>query len=113
MSLANRIVPAAVVGVCALYVVVAMFMPDTGNSKGIDLDTARRLPAVDGGRVKPLDTVARTSLRIISGRESYYDRNDDKQPAIRWLLEVMSFDPDDKDSPVWEYEVFRIDNDQV
>jgi ABC-type transport system involved in cytochrome c biogenesis permease subunit len=110
---ANILVPALVTGVFAVYLGGAMFMPDLGSSKGFDYNAARQIPVVDGGRVKPLDTVARTALRIASGRESFYDQNDDQQPAIRWALDVMSFDPDDKKNPVWEYEVFRIDNDQV
>ena len=78
---ANILVPAIVTGVFAVYLAGAMFMPDTGGRKGFDYDAARQIPVVDGGRVKPLDTVARTALRIASGRESFYDQNDDKLHA--------------------------------
>jgi ABC-type transport system involved in cytochrome c biogenesis permease subunit len=109
---ANILVPAIVVGLFGVYLLGATFMPDIWVNKGIDYDAARELPVVDGGRVKPLDTVARTSMRIISGRESFYVGKQEL-PAIRWALDVMSFDPDDSESPVWKYEVFRIENDQV
>ncbi|HLW66215.1 MAG TPA: cytochrome c biogenesis protein CcsA [Gemmataceae bacterium] len=110
---ANFFVPVITVSVFGIYLLGASFMPDLGNGKkDFDLAGARQIPVVDGGRVKPLDTVARTALRIVSGRESFYIGKEE-QPAIRWALDVMSFDPDDKDSPVWNYEVFRIENDQV
>ena len=48
-----------------------------------------RLPVVYQGRVKPFDTLARNSLLVLSDRQTY--RGDgQKQPSIRWLLDVIS-----------------------
>lgn len=81
-----------------------------------------RIPIVHQGRVKPYDTLARTSLTKISGRPSFRDMSGRDRPAIVWLLEVMStFDPMEHDpveeevrrAPSVNAKVFRIDNDQV
>jgi ABC-type transport system involved in cytochrome c biogenesis permease subunit len=49
-----------------------------------------RLPVLDHGRVKPIDTLARVSLMILSGRQEYKDADGEAQPATRWLLDVMT-----------------------
>ena len=67
-----------------------------------------QFPVADHGRVKPLDTLARNSLRIISNSESFKDESGTRQPAIRWLLDVIA-DTDDAD----KHKVFRIDNPEV
>ncbi len=36
-----------------------------------DLDALRPIPVLDGGRIKPLDTMARESVRLMTGRESF------------------------------------------
>jgi ABC-type transport system involved in cytochrome c biogenesis permease subunit len=71
-----------------------------------------KLPAVHQGRLKPLDTLARVSLMIISDRQSFRDEHGEKQPAIRWLLDVMSAmgTGETKANAYW---VFRIENDQL
>jgi ABC-type transport system involved in cytochrome c biogenesis permease subunit len=86
-----------------------------------------RLPAIDGGRVKPMDSIARTTLMVVSHRQSFRDQSDASQPAIRWLLDTMiSPTPSDrlmnmivqptkagKDAPSFDYKVFRIENDEL
>jgi cytochrome c-type biogenesis protein CcsB len=42
------------------------------------------------GRIKPFDTLARNSLRVISGRVTFVDDEGRNQPAIRWLLDVIA-----------------------
>lgn len=70
------------------------------------------LPILDDkGRVKPIDTAARTSLMIISGRQTFRDENKKSQPAIKWLLDVLISPP--PHGIAEKYEVFRIENDQV
>ena len=67
-----------------------------------------KLPLVYKGRVKPFDTLARNSLRVISDRQTFVDQEGHRQPAIRWLLDVMAR-PDVAD----KHEVFRIQNLEV
>ena len=67
-----------------------------------------RLPVVYEGRVKPFDTLARNALRIISGKETFKDETGQTQPAIRWLLDLISgADAAEK------HKVFRIDHPDV
>ena len=67
------------------------------------------LPVVAKGRAKPYDTLARSSLRILAGRESvHWGERSEKVPAITWLLDVIAGKEKAK-----EYRVFRIDNREV
>ncbi|QDU22171.1 cytochrome c biogenesis protein [Urbifossiella limnaea] len=77
-----------------------------------DLEAFARIPVVEGGRVKPLDSAIRLYMRSISGREEYIDLKGDRQPAIKWYLEVLASSREEKSS-VYKYKVFRIDNEQV
>ena len=60
---------------------------------GFDLDGFDRLPVLEGGRVKPIDTVARNSLMMIRGQQSFTWQSR-TVAADEWLLEVM-FRPDE------------------
>ncbi|MBL8012562.1 MAG: cytochrome c biogenesis protein CcsA [Candidatus Omnitrophica bacterium] len=51
-----------------------------------------RLPVLDNGRIKPLDTYARSTLLQFSGRQSY-----NRKPAIVWLVRLL-FAPDETKS---------------
>jgi len=74
----------------------------TPSGGPFDLDAFAGLPIVEQGRVKPLDTFARTSLMILSNKASLYVGDDgataereekagkEKAPAIRWLVGVMA-----------------------
>ncbi|HSG72079.1 MAG TPA: cytochrome c biogenesis protein CcsA, partial [Planctomycetaceae bacterium] len=43
----------------------------------------------DEGRLKPIDSVARNTLRFLSGKTEFVDASEKKQPAIRFLLDTM------------------------
>lgn len=65
---------------------------------GFDLDAAGRIPVMHQGRVKPLDTVARSTLLMLSGKQQVKLESGDKQPAIEWLLDVACH-PEAADDP--------------
>lgn len=54
-----------------LYFCVSMIAFFAIPALGADLDPLRVLPVLDGGRVKPIDTAARESVRLITGRERF------------------------------------------
>jgi ABC-type transport system involved in cytochrome c biogenesis permease subunit len=84
------------------YVLAVPVAPENG----LDLAAFSKLPVNYGGRVMPLDTLARIDLKIISGRESLADPADkDKtHPPIRWLADTLS------DAPgAFDYKVILID----
>ena len=68
----TRIIPATVVGVAASYLLVLM-VPPAAEPGQLPLEQVASVNVVEGGRIKPLDTVARTSLMIISKRQTFTD----------------------------------------
>lgn len=78
---------------CAIAVLMMFSRPASPKVKDgeFDLEAFGSIPVVADGRTKPLDTVARSSLLVISsGKQTFSDHNDKSQPAIRWLLDVMA-----------------------
>ncbi|MCA9752264.1 MAG: cytochrome c biogenesis protein CcsA, partial [Gemmatimonadetes bacterium] len=86
-----------------------------------DLDSFGKIPVVSQGRPKPLDTLARTTLMVLSNKQSLYmsatdatadrkEKTDDMQkvPAIRWLIDVMSVPEKARG-----YDVIRIDHPEI
>jgi ABC-type transport system involved in cytochrome c biogenesis permease subunit len=59
-----------------------------GKVRGFDMDAFGRLPVLEGGRVKPVDSVARNSLLMIRSQQSfrYGGRT---VGADEWLLDLM------------------------
>jgi ABC-type transport system involved in cytochrome c biogenesis permease subunit len=68
-----------------------------------DLSIFKKIPVLEGGRLKPLDTFARSILTQFSGKDHY-----EKQEASAWLA-ALSFDPD---STVHE-KIFLINNPDI
>ncbi|MGQ0636916.1 MAG: cytochrome c biogenesis protein CcsA [Planctomycetaceae bacterium] len=106
-GMVERYLPLAVVVLCA--VMIARYaVPPRPAADGVDLYAAAKLPIQYDGRVKPLDTLARNALLVTSNRETFKDARGKTQPALRWLLDVISgHEGADK------HRVFRIDNQEV
>jgi len=102
-----------VLGIALPYALVALFIgvlatyavPPVKTDRGMDLYEFGRLPAVHKGRIKPLDSIARNHLRYVSNRETFVDNDDQTQPAILWLLDIMK-----ADGSAEKHRVFRIVN---
>ncbi len=109
-SFFERALPWLTVGLASLMLAGAA-APKT-NRANPAVPEAARLPVVDGGRIKPLDTVARVYLRRISAREQFVNENGVMRPAIEWLLDAMA-SPLQTGGPAWKHKVIRIENDQV
>ncbi len=117
MKDASRFVPWVVAGIGALFLGFAA-IPRRDREADFHLHEFGQLPVVHRGRVQPLDTFARVALMTVSGHQSYKDGKDGKgatQPAVRWLLEVMTSSPKlfKNGGKAIDLEVFRIENDQV
>ena len=74
---------------------------------GFDLEAFGRLPVLEGGRVKPLDSVARNSLLVIRGAQELQHDGRTIGPT-EWLLDVL-FRQDVADAQ----RVFQIDDPDV
>src|SRR5260370_12962584 len=73
-----------------------------------------KIPVVDHGRTKPMDTLARNALMVISSRQTFGDKGQPGQPAIQWLVDVMTSESRlFKEGRAEQHKVFRIENDQV
>ncbi|MCI0459884.1 MAG: cytochrome c biogenesis protein CcsA [Gemmataceae bacterium] len=101
----SRFIPWLVAGAAAVCLIV-IAIPPADREGEMRLHAFARLPVVDRGRVKPIDTMARTTLMTISGRQTARDDGGKYYSATEWLLRVMTQRADD-------LKVFRIENDQL
>jgi len=101
-GLASVLVPVFVVLVCAIWV-LGKARSTSESPDGFNFAEFGELPVVFEGRIKPFDTLARNALRKTSDYDSYKDDNDERQPAVRWLLDVIA-NPDEAE----KHRVFRI-----
>ena len=79
-----------------------------GTDESINLDAFSRIPVLRGGRVKPIDSVARNTLLVLRNKRTALDSNGTKVPAIKWLADLL-FTPERADA----HKTFLIDHDQV
>jgi len=97
--------PWAAVGLFAVYLGFCFRAPRADSP--YPLNDFARLPVLAGGRIKPLDTLARNSLLMIHGRQTLQVHNQ-TQSAAAWLLDVLYRAPQADQEPV-----FEIDNPDV
>jgi ABC-type transport system involved in cytochrome c biogenesis permease subunit len=74
-------------GLLALAAVLATAIPP-GPVRGFDMERFGRTPILEGGRIKPLDSVARNSLLMIRGKQSVQSQGREIGPD-EWLLDVL------------------------
>lgn len=100
--------PALVVVAFASYVATKA-MPVSDKPTQMKIHEFGKLPVAYGGRTQPMDTLARNALRMISGKSSYDDAVlKNRQPAVRWLLDVISQSP-----AMVSHKVFKVENIEV
>ena len=102
----QRRAPVLAAALALLLVACAAF--PRGSADGFDTAGFARLPLLQDGRLKPLDTVARTSLLLLQNRQRVRTATGESISPDRWLLDVC-FRPALADT----YPTFRIDNDEV
>jgi ABC-type transport system involved in cytochrome c biogenesis permease subunit len=122
MNNVERFSPWLVIGLAVVYL-IAMMAPPAESDERMRLAEFAALPLLDDGRVKPFDTLARNSLMIVSGKQTFVDEKGQRQPAVRWLLDVMTSGPlfktaNEKNGMHFPlsgetHRVFRIDNPEV
>ncbi len=103
---AGWLLPTFIVVICAAWIGSKARIPQVDDAE-MKIHEFGKLPLVYEGRIKPFDTLARNTLRIISDKEEFVENedDDDKQPAIRWLLDVIS-----GSDAAEKHKVFRIEN---
>ncbi len=102
----KRLTPLLVLILGLGYVLAAVFLTPKVEPGTFDLAAFGRLPVLVNGRIKPLDTVARTTLLVIQGRQRVSDPTI-PEPFVasptEWLADLL-FDPEKADT----YPTFRI-----
>lgn len=100
-------VPAGIVALFAGYV-LSRSVPPRESAAQMHVRAAGELPVAFAGRTQPWDSLARNTLRFISGKETFEDGNEDRQPAMRWMMDLLS------ESGDWQrHRVVRIENLEV
>jgi ABC-type transport system involved in cytochrome c biogenesis permease subunit len=74
-------------GILALLIALSFALPG-GKVRGFDVSGFGNLPILEGGRVKPLDSLARNSLLVIHSRQGF--RHDGRTIGPdEWILDVL------------------------
>ncbi|OGR87722.1 MAG: hypothetical protein A3A86_03220 [Elusimicrobia bacterium RIFCSPLOWO2_01_FULL_60_11] len=97
--------PALLLALFSVYLLAELRSPS--YESGFDVNGFARLPVLNGGRVKPLDTIARTFLLMIHGKQTLRSGRKRKD-AVQWLMDVL-FDPAKAESDP----LFEIDDPEV
>src|ERR1039457_4530225 len=96
-------IPVFVVAVAAVCVLLGSVQRPEGGSDAVL--AFGRLPVLAEGRIKPLDSVARSTLLVIQGRQRVMRADRTELTPDEWLLDVF-YAPEKADT----YRVFVVDN---
>jgi ABC-type transport system involved in cytochrome c biogenesis permease subunit len=103
----KRFLPWIIFAVAAGSIAANWLPPKTGKDN-FDFAKFGKIPVLVGGRVKPLDTVARNSLLIIHGKQELRLEGSRRLSAMQWLTDVL-FNASVAD----RYPVFVVQNAEV
>jgi hypothetical protein len=80
----TRYIPYIVLLCASLWLGTSWLTPKAKPGE-FDLASFSRIPVLVGGRIKPLDTVARNSLLILRGKQTLKLANGEQVSPNRWL----------------------------
>lgn len=108
----KKFLPRLLVALALLYTVKEA-IPPRAPEKGPDYHAFGQIPVVSGGRIKPLDTVARNALLEVNGRATVREEATEMTAAVEmhhneWLAEVLFDAPSAS-----KRRVVLIENDEV
>ena len=96
----KRFFPWMVLALAVIWV-MATWWPVRPRPNEFDVAKFGKVPVLVGGRVKPLDTVARNSLLIMHGRQELRLDSGKTLTAMQWLPEVLFNAPQADQYPVF------------
>jgi ABC-type transport system involved in cytochrome c biogenesis permease subunit len=99
----TRSFPVLVVAIAAACVLVGFFYQPGGQTDAVT--AFGRLPVLSEGRIKPLDSVARSTILVLQGFQDVTTPDGTELTPDEWLLDVF-FAPEKADT----YPVFEVDN---
>ena len=100
----STVLPILIVVLCSGWLASKARVPDAKADGGMDLYAFGKIPVTYQGRTKPIDTLARNSLKIISKTDTV-KVDGKKRPAIIWFLDLIT-NPEE----AFKYKVIRIEN---
>ncbi len=103
----KRFVPLIIFTFAVVLIAPSWIAPKTAKNE-FDFAKFGRIPVLVGGRVKPLDTVARNSLLIIHGKQELPLEDSRTLTAMQWLTDVLFKAP-----VADQYPVFVVQNADV
>lgn len=111
----DRSRPLIAAGVAALLFVVCLYpaVKARKTTEGFDLAAFGRIPIFYEGRPQPIDSLARNSMLFLNDRETYSEKAPDSdkkvtQPAVRWLLDLITGSPEANKHPVFQIESIEL-----
>lgn len=102
----KRFIPLLAAVLATAFALFSLRLPDSKG--GFDTEGFGRLPILLDGRIKPLDTVARTSLLLLQNKQSFSRPDGTRIEPVEWLLDVF-YRPELADT----YTHFRIDHSEA
>jgi ABC-type transport system involved in cytochrome c biogenesis permease subunit len=103
----KRFLPWIILAVAAACI-AANWLPSKTSKDDFDFGNFGQIPVLVGGRMKPLDTVARNSLLIIHGKQELQLEDGKRLSAMQWLTDTLF------NAPVADqYPVFVVQNAEV
>ncbi len=87
LAFLKKYLPLALSFLVLLWLAVSLHV--TNPKTAFDTNGFGNLPVLANGRIKPLDTVARTSLLILRSKESAEDEAGNPLTPEQWLLDVL------------------------
>jgi ABC-type transport system involved in cytochrome c biogenesis permease subunit len=78
-----------IIPVVAAVLILPYWVPPKTATNDFDFSGFGKIPVLVGGRVKPLDTVARNSLLIIHGKQELRLESGRRLKAMQWLTDVL------------------------
>ena len=84
----KRFFPFLILILATLWLALS-FLPPKKAEKEIDLAQFGKVPVLVGGRIKPLDTVARNSLLIIRSKETLRLDDGRQLSALKWFADMF------------------------
>ncbi|HEV8418783.1 MAG TPA: hypothetical protein VGQ43_08560, partial [Candidatus Udaeobacter sp.] len=103
----KRFVPWIILAVAAACIAVN-WLPHKTAENDFDFSNFGKIPVLVGGRLKPLDTVARNSLLIIHGKQELELEGGKRLTAMQWLTDTLL-----NASVADQYPVFVVQNADV
>jgi ABC-type transport system involved in cytochrome c biogenesis permease subunit len=103
----KRFLPWIILAVAAACIAANWLPPKTAKDD-FDFGNLGQIPVLVGGRMKPLDTVARNSLLIIHGKQELRLEGGKRLSAMQWLTDTL-FNASVAD----QYPVFVVENADV